>query len=402
MSFPSTPSVSLRGATILQIIPDLDAGGAERTTIDIAEGLVEAGARALVATEGGRLVAELQSKGGVWIRFPAASKNPLQMGLNIGRLARILAEERVAVVHARSRAPAWVAYFATRRMKLPFVTTYHGSYNAKSAAKGLYNSVMARGDVVIANSIYTGELIRQSHPISNGRIRVIYRGTDLLRFNPAAIASERVQRMRAAWGLIAEERAVLLAARLTPWKGARVLIEAAAMLKDRGLKDIVFVLAGDPQGRESYVKEIDTLVADKGLGGIVRRVGHVGDMPSALFTASVVAVPSTEPEAFGRVATEAQAIGTPVIVSNLGAVPETVLAPPSVPNEQRTGWHVPAGDAKVLADAIETALLMRPSLREAMADRARSHVEKHFSLPRMVADTLDVYAALIENPPERA
>jgi len=396
MNFPSTPSLSLRGATVLQIIPELDAGGAERTTVDIAEGLIEAGARALVVTEGGRLVAELQAKGAIWRRFPAATKTPFEMALNVRRLTRLLAEERVSVVHARSRAPAWVAYFATRRLKLPFVTTYHGSYSARSAAKNLYNSVMARGDVVIANSIYTGELIRQAHPIANGRIRVIYRGTDMARFSPGAIASERVQRMRARWGLIAGERAVLLAARLTPWKGQAQLIEAAALLKARGLKDAVFVLAGDPQGREAYVKELDALAAARGLGGMVRRVGHVEDMPAALFTASVVAVPSTEPEAFGRVATEAQAIGTPVVVTQIGAAPETVLAPPAVPADQRTGWHVPPGNPAALADAIETALSLRPSLREAMADRARAHVEKRFSLPRMVADTLDVYAALIE------
>ena len=396
MTFPSTPSTSLQGATILQIIPELEAGGAERTTVDIAEGLVQAGARALVATEGGRLVAELQAKGGTWIEFPAASKNPLTMALNIGPLARILSEERVSVVHARSRAPAWVAYFAARRLKLPFVTTYHGSYNARSAAKSLYNSVMARGDVVIANSIYTGELIRQSHPISNGKIRVIYRGTDFRRFSPAAIDSDKVARMRAVWGLIPEERAVLLAARLTPWKGARVLIEAAAILKARGLKDTVFVLAGDPQGRDAYVRELDEMAAGLGLGGMVRRVGHVSDMPTAFFTASVVTVPSVEPEAFGRVAVEAQAMGTPVIVSNLGAVPETVLAPPTVANEMRTGWHVAAGEAGALADAIEAALRLRPSLREALADRARAHVMRHFSLDRMVADTLDVYAALVE------
>ena len=396
MTFPSTPSTSLQGATILQIIPELDAGGAERTTIDIAEGLVHAGARALVASEGGRLVAELQAKGGTWIEFPAATKNPIKMALNVGRLAAILSEERVAVIHARSRAPAWVAYFAAKRLNLPFVTTYHGSYNAKSAAKTLYNSVMARGDVVIANSIYTGELIRQSHPVSNGRIRVIYRGTDFQRFNPAAIHSDRVARMRANWGLVAEERAVLLAARLTPWKGARVLIEAAAILKSRGLKDTVFVLAGDPQGRDAYVKELDGMVAGLGLGGLVRRVGHVSDMPTAFFTASVVTVPSIEPEAFGRVAVEAQAVGTPVIVSNLGAVPETVLAPPLVTLEMRTGWHVEAGDPQALANAIEAALDLRPSLREALADRARNHVQRYFSLDRMVADTLDVYAALIE------
>jgi hypothetical protein len=136
----------LAGRTVLQIIPDLDAGGAERTAIDVAAGLVEIGARALVATEGGRLVGELQAKGGIWIPFPAGSKNPLAMTLNVRRLARIAHNERAAIIHARSRAPAWVALGAARALGLPLVTTYHGSYAARSAAKRLYNSVMARGD----------------------------------------------------------------------------------------------------------------------------------------------------------------------------------------------------------------------------------------------------------------
>jgi glycosyltransferase involved in cell wall biosynthesis len=396
MTLSSIASISLQGATILQIIPELDAGGAERTTIDIAAGLVQAGARALIATTGGRLVAELQASGGEWLPFPAKTKNPFRMYWNIRKLAKILKNENVQVVHARSRAPAWVAYFAAKRLGLPFVTTYHGSYSAKSAAKTLYNSIMARGDVVIANSIYTGELIRQNHPISNGKIRVIYRGTDLTQFSASNISSERVAKTRSSWGLIADERVVLLAARLTPWKGQRVLIEAASLLKARGINDVVYVLAGDPQGRSSYVKELDDLVVRHGLSGIVRRVGHVSDVAAAVFTASVVTVPSTAPEAFGRVAVEAQALGTPVVVSDLGAVPETVLAPPSVSAEQRTGWHVKPAEPQELADAIESALNLRPSSREALATRARRHVEQLFSLERMVGDTLDIYAALIE------
>ena len=146
----------LAGRTILQIIPELEAGGAERTTVDIAEGLVHAGARALVATEGGRLVGELQTKGGIWIPFPAATKNPFSMLLNVRKLARICHNERVSLVHARSRAPAWVGLGAARSLNIPFVTTYHGSYSGRSSVKVLYNSVMARGDAVIANSALHG------------------------------------------------------------------------------------------------------------------------------------------------------------------------------------------------------------------------------------------------------
>ncbi len=386
----------LAGATVLQIIPDLDAGGAERTTVDVAAGLAAAGARALVATEGGRLVGELQAKGGHWLRFPAAAKNPLRMAVNTLRLAALCRREGVNLIHARSRAPAWVALGAARRLGIPFVTTYHGSYSGRTGVKVLYNSVMARGDVVIANSRYTAQLIQQLHPAEAGdRLRVIYRGTDLGAFNPHAVGPGRVEALRRAWGVEPHHRVVLLAARLTAWKGHRCLIEAAALMRQQGVQDLAIVLAGDPQGRTSYEREIDALVTARGLDGIVRRVGHCTDMPAAFRAASVVAVPSIEPEAFGRSAVEAQALGTPVVVSDLGAVPETVLAPPDVPTGQRTGWRVPAGDAAALAASLTDALSLGASARDALARRCRAHVEANFSLERMVGDTLDVYAELL-------
>lgn len=400
-SSPTSPVPKNRrpliGRTILQIIPDLNAGGAERTAVDIAEGLVQAGARALVATEGGRLVGELQAKGGVWVPFPAKTKNPFSMAMNISKLVRIIRDEKVDLVHARSRAPAWVALAAARATKKGFITTYHGAYNGKSAPKILYNSVMARGDVVIANSLFTAELIQKAYRIEPSRLRVIHRGTNFEMFSPEKIGPDRVERIRRSWLTSPDDRIVLLAGRLTPWKGQKVLIEAAAKLKARGaFEDVVFILAGDPQGREAYVAELDRLIAEKGLGSVVRRVGHVTDMPAALAASAMVVVPSTEPEAFGRVAVEAQAMGVPVIVSNLGAVPETVLAPPQVKPEQRTGWRVEPGDAEELAEALFLALDLKPSAREALAKRARRHVEAQFSLDRMVGDTLDCYIALLE------
>ncbi|KAB1076105.1 glycosyltransferase family 4 protein [Methylobacterium planeticum] len=395
IGFPSEVA-PLAGARILQIIPELDAGGAERTTVDVAAALAAAGAKALVATEGGRLVGELQAKGGVWLPFPAAAKNPVAMALNVGRLMRLCRRENVQIIHARSRAPAWVALGAARRLKIPFVTTYHGSYSGRTGVKVLYNSVMARGDVVIANSHYTADLIRSLHADQAGdRVRVIHRGTDLATFNPVAIGPGRVEALRRAWGVAPHERVVLLAARLTAWKGQRVLIEAAALMRDRGIGDLAIVLAGDPQGRVAYERDLDALVAARGLQGIVRRVGHCADMPAAFRAASVVAVPSTEPEAFGRSAVEAQALGTPVVVSDLGAVPETVLSPPDVPPAQRTGWRVPAGDPNALAGALAEALSLGASARDALVRRGRAHVESHFSLERMVGDTLAVYTKLL-------
>ena len=302
-------AASLSGATVLQIIPSLDAGGAERTTIDIAGALVEAGGRALVASRGGRLVSELQARGGIWIPFPADSKNPAAMAWNVARLARLIRLERPAIVHARSRAPAWVALGATRLTSTPFVTTFHGAYGGTSALKLRYNSVMARGDVVIANSDYTRSLVASLYPWAVPQIAVVHRGTDLRRFAPGAVSPARVEKLRSDWGVEAGDRVVLLAARLTAWKGQRVLIEAARLLREAGLGGTAFVLAGDPQGRDRYAAELDAAIAAAGLGGIAKRVGHVADMPAAFLAASVVAVPSTKPEAFGRSAVEAQAMG---------------------------------------------------------------------------------------------
>jgi glycosyltransferase involved in cell wall biosynthesis len=386
---------SLAGRTILQIIPRIDAGGAERTTIDVAAALVAAGARALVASEGGRLTSELQAVGGLLTPFPAGTKNPIAMWLNSRRLARLLIAERVDIVHARSRAPAWVALMACRIARVPFVTTFHGAYAGRSALKLRYNSVMARGDVVIANSDYTAALITRFYPWARPRLRVIHRGTDFSKFSPHAVEPARVARLRKAWGVAPDERIVLMAARLTGWKGQKVLIEAARKLKERGMEGVRYVMAGDAQGRSGYVKELDALIGKAGLKGIVSRVGHCADMPAAFLAASVVAVPSTEPEAFGRTAVEAQAMGAPVVVSDLGAVPETVVSPPQSSPDERTGWRVQAGDAEALAEALHIALTLGATAREAMARRARKHVEGQFSLERMTRETLEAYVGVM-------
>jgi glycosyltransferase involved in cell wall biosynthesis len=392
--FDAGARAPLAGRTILQIIPRLDAGGAERTTIDVAAALVEQGARALVACEGGRMISELQAVGGLHIPFDAASKNPFVMLMNARRLARLAIDQRVDLLHARSRAPGWVALAARRISDTPLVTTYHGAYSGRSALKLRYNSVMARGDAVIANSDYTAELISRLYPFARSKLRIIHRGSDFRLFSPGAVDPSRVALLREAWGVKPDQRVVLVAARLTAWKGQRVLIEAARLMK--GFDDVRYILAGDPQGRTTYARDLDALIAKAGLEGIVRRVGHCDDMPAAYLAASVVAVPSIEPEAFGRAAVEAQAMGAPVVVSDLGAVPETVMAPPQCAPEARTGWRVPAGDAEALAAGLRAALSLGASARAAMATRARAHVQHKFSLERMTTQTLNVYAALLD------
>ncbi len=382
--------------TILQIIPELDTGGAELSTIEIAEAIGRAGGRAIVLSEGGRLVQRLRDTGAELQFFPAAVKNPVRLWWNARRIAQVVHRDGVDLIHARSRAPAWSAFLAARQTGVPFVTTYHGAYRERTPLKRLYNSVMARGDAVIANSHYTADLIRMRYGTPLSRLHVIYRGVDDRWFDPAKVAPQRVNALRKEWGVGPGARVILNAARLTRWKGQGVLIEAARRLEDGGrLGDAVVVLAGDTQGRSGYRKELEREAATAGLSERVRIAGHVEDMPAAFLAAHVAVIASIEPEAFGRVAAEAQMMGTPVIATDIGAPPETVKSAPGVAAGEATGWLVPANDAARLAEAIAAALGLSPEQRAAMGERAHAHAERNFSLQVMKQQTLKVYDALL-------
>jgi len=389
-----------RTPTILQIIPTLETGGAERTVIEVAEAIVRAGGRALVASEGGRLSAELKTVGGELIRFPAGAKNPARIIDNARRLAAMVRERRIDLIHARSRAPAWSAFLASRWTKRPFVTTYHGIYNQKSALKAWYNGVMARGQIVIANSRYTAGIVRERHGTPEERLRVIERAVDLERFSPGAVPAERVARLREGWGVPPEARIVLHAARLTRWKGQTVVVEAAGLLKDQPwFRDAVVVLAGDDQGRTEYRKALQARIGELGLTDKVRLVGHCADMPAAFATAWLGLIAPIEPEAFGRTSIEAQAMGCPVAVSDLGAPPETLPQP--VPGNSPAGWIVKAGDAAALAEVLAQALQLPDATRAAMAEAARSNAAG-FSKEVLQKKTLQVYDYLLRTQMENA
>ncbi|MCX2725016.1 glycosyltransferase family 4 protein [Roseibium salinum] len=384
--------------TVLQVIPDLNSGGAERTTLDVARSIVDAGGTALVVSQGGQLVGGLKEAGAEHIVLPVKSKNPLTLWQNAARLTGIIQERNVSIIHARSRAPAWSSLWAARRAKVPFVTTYHGTYNQSGALKAFYNSVMARGDAVIANSNFIADLIGERHAFAADRITVIERGSDLKALARENVSALRQQALKDGWGVPSGRPMILNMARLTAWKGQKVVIEAMALLKEAGLTGPIAILAGDAQGRDGYTGELKKMIADRGLHDSVRLVGHCADVPAALALADISVVASVEPEAFGRAAVEAQAAGVPVIVSDLGAVKETVLAPPQAREDERTGWRVPPGDPQALADAIRMVLDLDPATRNQVTDRALSHVRRNFSVETMCAKTLEVYTKLLSEP----
>jgi glycosyltransferase involved in cell wall biosynthesis len=387
--------------TILQIIPRLEAGGAERTVVEVCAAITAAGGRAMVAAEPGRMAKDVEAAGGEIVPLKAATKNPAQIIANAGRIAKLVASEGIDLIHARSRAPAWSALMAARHTRVPFVTTYHGAYSEKGAVKRLYNSVMARADRVIANSAFTANLIKSRYGTAPERIALIHRGIDPAAFTGKGIAPERLDRLRAAWGISPETKVILVAARLSPPKGQEVVIDAAGRL---GLAfpagatasaSVAVILAGDPQGRETYVRDLEARIAAHRLGGIVKLVGHVSDMPAAYALATVALLPSVTPEGFGRASIEAQASGVPVIATRLGAIPETVRAAPDVAPGTETGWLVPPGDADAMAGALAEALALAPADYAALAARAHQNATTHFTLAKLQSQTLAVYDSLL-------
>jgi len=378
---------------ILQVIPKLETGGAERTTLDIAAALGQAGYRALVASEGGRLEKDLIASGAEIIHLPVASKNPLTLYANIARLKALIAEENIALIHARSRAPAWSALYAAKAARIPFVTTHHGLYKAKSGLKFWYNSVMVRGDAVIANSEWTANHIKQSYGVVPKRVAVIPRGVDLAVFDPAKISPEKIVAQRTAWGAAPGAPVILLPGRLTRWKGQTVLIEAAAYLLGSGRlpEGTRIILAGDDQGRKGYTEELKNDVRNAGLEDVFVLAGHVSDMPLAYASTDIAVSASTEPEAFGRIPPEAGAMARPVIATDHGGARETVVA-------GETGLLIPPGDAPALAEALARLLAHSPAARAEMGRKGRTLVEHRFSVARMCADTLALYRELLGSP----
>lgn len=377
--------------TLLQVIPELETGGAEQSTIDVAQAVVRAGGAALVATRGGRMAARLEADGGRLAQMPVQTKNPLKMLGNAARLVSLIRQEKVSIVHARSRAPAFSALWAAHATNTPFIATYHGVYKAQSGLKRWYNAVMTRGDLVIANSDYTRDHVLAEHKVDPERLVTIPRGVDFDRFDPTFTPPARVDALKAAWGIADGDHRtrILLAGRLTRIKGHLTIVNAARRLAAHGRRDFLILFAGDDQGRTGYAAELQAAIDASGLGDSIRIVGHCDDMPAAYLLADFAILPTTVPESFGRAAVEPQAMARPVIASNHGGVTETVV-------DGVTGWLAPVDDPAAWADAIAAAIDLGPTRRMEMGEVGRKRARQLYSSDAMCALTLAAYERVLE------
>jgi len=365
---------------VLQLTPELNAGGVEGTTLEVADALIRNRHGAHVVSAGGRMEGQLLEMGAKLHRLDIGSKNILTYPSRVWALKNIINTEGIDIVHARSRAPAWPGLAAARAMNIPFLATYHGIYNANSALKRRYNAVMTQGPLTIANSAMTKDHIIAEHGLDETRIIVIPRGVDMARFDPAAIKADDIIQTRKAWGLTPADRAILLPGRLTAWKGQSVAIKAMPALPDHAK----LIIMGDAQGRERYVDSLKMLASAQDLTKRVIFAPHDGNMPLMIAASDMVLSTSIEPEAFGRVAIEAQAMGKPIIATSHGGTLETVLP-------QQTGLWVPPSDHEALSTAINQIL------GETIFDPVftRNRIAENFSKRQLQDKTLGVYARLM-------
>jgi glycosyltransferase involved in cell wall biosynthesis len=379
------------GPAIMQLLPRFAGGGVERTALDVARFLAREGWGSVVVSAGGRLERELAGSGVHHVTLPVDRKNPFMMALNVGRIARIARRFGVEVIHAHSRAPAWSGAFAARRTGASFMTSFHGVYRGHDRLlKKRYNAIMTAGDRVIAVSEHVAEHVATTYRVEPERIRVVHPGVDLAEFDPARVRGHRIVALAEKWGLGFGRKAVMLPGRVTRIKGHLLLLRAVArMPRD----DFLVVIVGPMDQGGSYLREIEKAVRAAGLGERIRFGGDCADMPAALMLADVVAVPAIGPEAFGRVAVEAQAMGKPVVVADIGALAETV-------QPASTGWLVEPGDADELAGALDLALSLADDVKAHLAERARSFVAAEFAVERSCARTAAVYRELVRCAPE--
>ena len=373
-----------RAPAVLQIVPRLVSGGAERGTVELAGALVAAGWASYVASAGGPMERDIIRAGATHLTLPLASKNPLLIRHNATALARLIRRLGIDIVHARSRAPAWSAWLAASATGRHFVTTFHNAYGDGVSLKRWYNSVMARGERVIAISQFVADHASQIYGVGPERLRTIPRGVDLEMFDASRVGAQRMISLARQWRLPDGAPVVMLPGRLTRWKGGLDFIAAIAAL---GRHDICCVLVGAEQ-RRRFRRELQASVERNGLAGLFRIVEECHDMPAAYMLADVVVSASSDPEGFGRVIIEAQAMGRPVVATAHGGSCETI-------ESGVTGWLVPPRDPAALAQTIGEALALGEGERRQFARRTRAHVVSRYPREAMCARTIEVYEELL-------
>lgn len=370
---------------LLQVLPALHSGGVERGTVEIARAAVKAGFKSLVASQGGYMEAEIKKHGGIVFNLPLKSKNPFVIWRNIKKLEEIIRKEKVDVVHARSRAPAWSAYFAAKRTGCHFITTFHGLYSIQNKWKLKYNSVMVRGEKVVAISEFIKEHIIENYGVDEAKIKVIYRGVDFQQFHCRKMNSERKIKLINTCSLPDDMPIITLPGRITRWKGQKFLLESLQLLPHR---NFFCIFVGDENQHPKYAAELKEAIHSLSLEKNCRLVGNIMDMPALYMLSSIVISASIKPEAFGRVATEAMAMGRPLIATNIGASCETVI-------DGVTGWLVQPGNTKQMAEKIDEVLAMSREELDKIGENAMRHVGENFTSDEMYGKTIELYREVI-------
>ena len=372
---------------VLQVLPELNQGGVELGTIEIASELQKRGIENYVASEGGRMQVQLDRLKVRHFTLPLKTKNIFKMLANAKKLEKIIKEYGITIVHARSRAPAWSAYWAAKRCGVHFVTTFHGTYGlGPRGIKKFYNRVMTYGERVIAISNHIKKHIVDNYGTNADKIRLIARCVNMDNFNVENTTAERMIKFLEDNNLPEDKPIVTLIGRLTNWKGQKLLIEALSKIKD---EEFFCVLIGDDQGRTKYTEELHNMIEKNGMEDRFAFIRHTLDVPAAMMVSDVVLSTSIEPEAFGRIAIEGQAMGRVVVASNIGGSCETVI-------DGVTGKLFESGNADSLAQAIRWALNLSTEEREKIGAAAIKNVKEHFTKQIMCDKTIKVYEELMD------
>ncbi len=375
----------------MQVIPALGSGGVEIETIEMAKAIVLAGGRSLIAAnmEGREDMLSGIPSQIEFINLPLDTKNPFRMAKNTKLLKKLIHQENVSLLHTRSRAPAWSAYKATHAVGIPFITTYHAAYSSKTVFKTFYNSVMARGDRVIAISSFIRDHILKQYQTYSwfdpSKVRLIQRGIDLHYFDPLTISQARLDHLKESWGIPPHMRLILLPGRLSRSKGHSVLIQALSLMEQT---NVMAIFVGSALKHENYRDQLLQEASALDLEGRVRWFPPCPDLPAAYLLADAIVCPSLVPEGFGRILAEAQAMKKPIIASDYGASSEVI-------DSRVTGWLVPPGDPGALADALNSVLQLPQERLEVMGERGRERVKSSFSKEQMSSKTIDVYKELL-------